>query len=227
MLTLYIADYASVPVIRCSPPSWMAHLTLAEKGLAHRVVRLRFDAGEHRTPEMLALNPRGSVPILVDGEQVVHETLALLEYVEFVHPAPALLPPGAPARGLALTRLHEAGVLKDHGRALFGHLMRGGEASETAALGAAFEAELGLWEQAVADQPWVAGPRLSLADIAVFTYVACAVQLGLDLGRWPCMAAFYTRMRRRSAVRATWPETWTTPPPATPPWPQAESFTRP
>ncbi|MEZ4463196.1 MAG: glutathione binding-like protein [bacterium] len=105
--------------------------------------------------------------------------------------------------------------------------MRGGEPAALAELGVAFEAELARWEEAVRAQPWVAGPRLSLADVAVFTYVACAVQLGLSLAPWPGLLAFYTRMRRRSAVRATWPETWTQAPPDRPAWRQADSLTRP
>lgn len=216
MLTLYIADYASVPRILCSPPSWMVHLALAEKGIAHRVVRLRYDAGAHRTPQMLALNPRGTIPVLTDGDIAVHETLAILNYVEFVHPMPSLLPPDNAGRARALTRLHEAEILKTHGMRLFAATMR--DAPDLAAIASPFLAELARWDGYLAGQTWVGGERLGLADLAVFAYVACAAQLGQSMEAWPNLAAFMVRMRRRSAVRVTWPETWTGAPPSRPPW---------
>ena len=41
-----------------------------------------FESGVLRTPPFLALNPRGKVPIFVDGEVVMHESLAILHYIE-------------------------------------------------------------------------------------------------------------------------------------------------
>jgi hypothetical protein len=49
-LVLYIADPSSVPGIGVSPPSWMCAALLAHKGIAHRVVALSYEHGEHRSP---------------------------------------------------------------------------------------------------------------------------------------------------------------------------------
>ena len=106
-LHLYIAAPHSVRVIDVSPPSWMVEMVLVHKGLPYQRHALAFDRGEHRRPEVLALNPRGTIPILVDGEHPVSETFAILDYLGRTRPTPPLLPgadePGRLAR--ALTRL--------------------------------------------------------------------------------------------------------------------------
>lgn len=54
------------------------------------VVNLR--AGEHRTPEFLALNPAGKLPVLVDGDLVLTESVAIVLYLAARHPEKGLLP---------------------------------------------------------------------------------------------------------------------------------------
>src|SRR5690606_18411989 len=114
-VVLYAPDFGSVRVIECSPPSWAVQLLLAEKQVAHRVEWLSFANGEHKTPQMLARNPRGTIPVLSVGESgreiSVHETFAILEYVEYLFPLPALLPSSSFERARALTRLHESALV--------------------------------------------------------------------------------------------------------------------
>ncbi|MCA9712708.1 MAG: glutathione S-transferase N-terminal domain-containing protein, partial [Myxococcales bacterium] len=125
-LVLYVADPRSVRVIDGSPPSWMVEMALREKGLGYERRALAFDRGEHRRPEILALNPRGTIPILVDEGRPVSETFAILDYLERTRPAQALLPPAEQRAALAraLTRLHQTAELKAAGMALFAYLMR-------------------------------------------------------------------------------------------------------
>lgn len=68
-------------------------LALAEKDLAWTGHYLDILAGEHFTPEFLALNPKGMVPVLVhDGDKVLIESTLICEYLESVFPEPALYP---------------------------------------------------------------------------------------------------------------------------------------
>ncbi len=53
------------------------------------------NAEGHKTPEVLELNPRGQVPVLRDGDTVVSESLATLQYLEEAYPEPSLVPKGA------------------------------------------------------------------------------------------------------------------------------------
>jgi glutathione S-transferase len=65
---------------------------LAEKDIAWVSHYLDILAGEHFTPEFLALNPKGMVPVLVhDGRPVIESTL-ICEYLETLFPEPALYP---------------------------------------------------------------------------------------------------------------------------------------
>jgi glutathione S-transferase len=218
-LTLYVADPASVPVIGASPPSWMCALLLADKALAHELVPLSFSLGEHRSPPMLARNPRGTIPVLVDGDAVVHETFAILCYVE--HLAPGHLPAARAARARALTRFFEADALKAAGMTALSYLMRTAHAQRDPAVlarhGEALRAELARWEAYLDEAPFLCGERPTLADIAVFPYVAVLRRLGLALDATPRLAAHHDRMAARPAAAATRPPDLA--PPARSPWP--------
>ncbi len=51
---------------------------------------LSTDLQEHKSPQMLAMNPRGRLPVLRDGDYVVFESLAVLYYLEQKYPSPPL-----------------------------------------------------------------------------------------------------------------------------------------
>ena len=70
-----------------SPYSWRVLLALEHKGLEYRSHLLSIDMQEHKSPHMLALNPRGRVPTLKDGDYVVFESLAVLYYLDRKYPA--------------------------------------------------------------------------------------------------------------------------------------------
>ena len=70
------------------------------KGLPFQTipVPLLKNGGEQKKPDYLSLNPQGLVPYLIDGEHGISQSLAILEYLEQMHPEPALLPAGAADR---------------------------------------------------------------------------------------------------------------------------------
>lgn len=209
-LTLYMPESASIRAIECSPPSWMVQLALEEKELDYEVRQLSFSAGEHRSPEMLARNPRGTVPVLTDGPIAVYETFAILEYLEHAYPDKPLLPETNALRALALTRLHESAHLKTAGMDLFAYIMKTRgldfDPTEVDRLAAAFHDELFYWEYYYGISHYAAGSNVSFADLSVFTYLAAAVHLGLPLDeRYPNLARFHEQMRRRISVVTTWP----------------------
>ena len=73
-----------------SPCAWRVLLALEFKGLEYRSHVLQFSKQEHKSPQMLALNPRGRVPVLKDGDYVVFESLAVLYYLDQKYPAPPI-----------------------------------------------------------------------------------------------------------------------------------------
>jgi glutathione S-transferase len=69
-----------------SPYSWRVLLALEYKRLAYDSHQLQFSKQEHKSPQMLRMNPRGRVPVLKDGDYIVFESLACLQYLDRKYP---------------------------------------------------------------------------------------------------------------------------------------------
>jgi glutathione S-transferase len=70
-----------------SPYAWRVHSALEHKALPYELKVLSFSAGDTRKPEFVALNPRHQVPVLVDGDFVLYESSAIMEYLDEAYPA--------------------------------------------------------------------------------------------------------------------------------------------
>ena len=73
-----------------SPFAWRVLLALEHKRLPYVSHVLQFSKQEHKSPQMLALNPRGKVPVLKDGDYVCFESLAILYYLDLKYPEPPI-----------------------------------------------------------------------------------------------------------------------------------------
>jgi maleylacetoacetate isomerase len=86
-----------------SAASFRVRIALNLKGLPFQEEMIDLDAGEQHTPEYRAINPQAVVPSLfIDDGPPLTQSLAILEYLEEIHPTPALLPNDA--RGRARVR---------------------------------------------------------------------------------------------------------------------------
>jgi glutathione S-transferase len=83
-----------------SPYSAKVRAVLREKGIAFESIELPWaPAGfVHKPEEMLRLNPRAQVPVLVEGDFALYDSTVILEYLEDRFPTPALYPQGAKAK---------------------------------------------------------------------------------------------------------------------------------
>jgi hypothetical protein len=133
-----------------SPPAWRVLITLHEKALSYRSEMITFESGILKTAPMLSLNPRGLVPIFIDGEVRMYESLAILHYLDDFYPDPPLLPRERVARARALTRMEEANNVSAAAGEVVYYVRRTppGEINEEylAAKKAALHTELALWE---------------------------------------------------------------------------------
>jgi maleylacetoacetate isomerase len=77
-----------------SSAAYRVRIALALKGVDATLVTKQLRRGEHRSKEYLQVNPQGMVPALaLDDRQVLTQSMAIIEYLEEVHPSPPLLPP--------------------------------------------------------------------------------------------------------------------------------------
>ena len=75
-----------------SSAAWRVRIALHLKGLEYRSVYRNFRENAQRAPDHLALNPQGLVPTLVVEGTALSQSLAIIEYLDEIHPAPRLLP---------------------------------------------------------------------------------------------------------------------------------------
>lgn len=199
-----------------SSASYRVRIALALKGIAYelRPVHLLREGGEQRRADYLALNPQGRVPLLVDGEVRLNQSLAILEYLEARYPAPPLLPaePVARARMLAFCLTIAADIQPLQNLACLDELSRrfGADAEARSAWMrhwierglSALEAEygVGLGENSVFSS------GLSWADVCLVPQLYAARRVGADPQRFPRLAALGERLETHPAFIAAQPE---------------------
>jgi len=83
-----------------SSAAYRVRIGLNLKALAYELIPVHLvrDGGQQHAPDYAALNPQELVPTLRDGERVLTQSMAILEYLDEVHPPPALLPADAGGR---------------------------------------------------------------------------------------------------------------------------------
>jgi maleylacetoacetate isomerase len=77
-----------------SSAAYRVRIALALKGLDYRQIAIHLvrNGGEQHAASYLARNPQGLVPALMDGDNVITQSMAICEYLEEVWPTPPLLP---------------------------------------------------------------------------------------------------------------------------------------
>src|SRR5262245_51164860 len=91
-----------------SPFAWKVWLTLEHKQIPYEIRILSFDRGDTRSPEFLAVNPRGKVPVIVDNGYALWESHAIVEYLEEQYPQLPLLPSDPKSRATVRRLMLEA-----------------------------------------------------------------------------------------------------------------------
>lgn len=214
MITLY---YGSG-----SPFAWRVHLALEHKALAYERTILSFAAGDTRKPEFVALNPRHRVPTIVDGDFVLYESNAIVEYLDEAYPGRGspLFPGDAKHRALIRRLIAETDNYFDEAiePVIEEAISRKPEERDPKRLADGLQAvrdEYALFERALAGD-FLAGP-LSAADYAFYPLVAfldrCAMRSSLyDAASLlpPGLAAWKKRVEALPYLASTIPPHWQT-----------------
>lgn len=186
-----------------SPNGFKATIALEELALPYRLHHVRIGAGEHRSPEFLALNPHGRIPVIADDETGVtlFESAAILLYL--AEKAGRLLPASAAARWEAIKWLqfHASSVGPIIGQRV--HFERFADAPIPTAIERyrrLTEDVFGVLDRRLAEHPYLAGDDYSIADIAHFGWSHIARIIEFDFSRHRHLSAWHERIAARPAV---------------------------
>jgi glutathione S-transferase len=182
-----------------------AQIAALEKGLDFDLVMVAYDSHQGYTPqhpEVLRINPKRQVPVLVHGDLEIFDSTQIFEYLEDLKPDPALWPRDIRARARArLLELKSDEVYFPHVIRLMG-LQRdidGADAVAAKAGAAAFCREI---DAQLADDQFLAG-EFTFADIAFYMAQLFGERLGAPLdGSTPKLLAWRARLSARPSFRA-------------------------
>lgn len=207
-----------------SPFAWRVLLTLEVKGLGYESRLIQFSRDEHRSPEHLALNPRGKVPVLRDGGYVLSESLAIMAYLDRKHPEPPIFGRSAEETGLIWKAISEFQSYMFPLAYRIALPALGGRPLDVADMQAAAEelhGELARMEQAVSARAWLAVEQLSAADLAVYPFVEALLRAAakeavrpMELGflplpeRYPALEGWRQRVTGLPGYARTYPPHW-------------------
>lgn len=183
-----------------SPSCYKVRLMAALARIKLDIRPVDFHPGaEHRSPEMLALNPAGTIPILEDGDLLLTESSAMLAYIAS----------GAASEWLGDGSAEETARIQQWlafsarltsslgGARLHQMLLVPGDivALQKSGVAALRELEVGLVEQAERGKRFLAGNRPTIADIACFPYVALAPDGNVSLDPYPAIRLWSRALR--------------------------------
>jgi glutathione S-transferase len=179
---------------------YKCRLTMKALGIPYELKAMDIVAGATRTPEYLAINPSGKVPVLVlPDRRPIAESHAIINYLaEGTKLMPTdkyqralvwqwlcfeqyQLEPGVATVRFWLTSLKK--TPKQLGEKYTERFQRGGEA-------------LAVLEKSLTDRRWLVGADVSLADIALFAYTHVADEAGYRLADFPAISAWVAEFKR-------------------------------
>jgi glutathione S-transferase len=175
-----------------------AEIAAREKGLDCELIMVPFEMKtlyQPKHPEVLRINPKRQVPVLIDGDLEIFDSTQIFEYLETIKPQPPLWPADAMARARARLLEHKSDEV------YFPHVIR--LMSDPKAPGAHDAAALFYdeMERQLGDREWLAD-GYSYADIAFYMAQLFGERMGAPMGdAHKRLQAWRDRMSTRPAVR--------------------------
>ena len=198
MLKLYYT-----PISLNSRRVWVA---LLEKQIAFEPIALNLD-GDQFKPDFRAINPFHRIPVLVDEDLTLVESLAILDYLEAKYPTPALLP--TEAKALGIVRMVEMVTLNELLPAMFALTRQMlGVAGDTAQKLEQSKQQivtlLRFFEGLLADdRTYFAGEQFTFAEVVAGTAVPSLGIFGISFDDYPKLQQWADRLAGRSSWQQT------------------------
>jgi maleylacetoacetate isomerase len=193
-----------------SSASYRVRIALALKGIDCEIRPVDLRAGAHRSRDYLSVNPQGLVPCLIDGDAVIGQSLAILEYLEERYPKPALLPtePAARAKVRAAAQVIVADIHPINNLRVLNYLKTElGQSQQvvddwiTRWIDAGFQSL-----EAIAKAPYLFGETVTMADLCLVPQMYNARRAGIDLTPYPRLLAIEGKLLALRAFDRARPE---------------------
>jgi glutathione S-transferase len=195
-----------------SPNTWKVRAVAAHLGLPLEDVLVDLGKGEQRAPDYLALNPTGRTPTLVDGDFVLWESTAIMQYLASQKPN-ALWPDDVRtqadiARWQSWYLQHWSGACNP---LLFERFVKSffnmgpPDAAAVARATTAFHKEAAVLDRHLASRTYLVGEGPTLADFTVVSPFVYAAQGEFPLGDYPHLRGWSARIVAMPAWRDTAP----------------------
>lgn len=180
---------------RLSGHSHRAELMLNLLGLAYQFHQVDLARGEQATPAFRALNTFGTVPVLRDGDVIIPDLVAIIVYLALKYDLARRWLPEDPVQAAQVQRwlsVAQGAVFNGPCKARLVKIFGRPHDYERALADAA--RLLARLDEATANQAFLTGPTATLADVAVYSYVAKAPEGGVDLTAYPYVRAWLRRV---------------------------------
>lgn len=174
---------------------YKVRLLAALAGIPLDIVAVDFLAGEHKRPPLIDLNPWGEIPILEDGEVVLRDSQAILVYLARRYAGEAWLPSDAIGMATVMQWLSTSANEIQNGPGAarlvdkFGYKL---DKADTLRRSARI---LPLIDAHLSRHDWLALGRPTIADCAVFPYVALAPEGSISLADFPNIQQWIARIK--------------------------------
>jgi maleylpyruvate isomerase len=196
-----------------SSAAYRVRIALNLKGLPFDTVPIHLtrDGGRQHSPEFHAVNPQERVPALALPGEVLLQSLAIIEYLDEIHPEPALLPADAIARAKVravaqiiacdIHPLNNVGPLN-----YLRHELKADKAAVEAWYRHWVDAGFAAVEALIRPGPYAFGPQVTVADICLVPQVYNARRFKVPLDRFPRISAVDAALLKLPAFDAARPE---------------------
>jgi maleylacetoacetate isomerase len=181
-----------------SSASYRVRIVLNLKGLAYESHNYVLRAGEQRSPDYLAVNPAGLVPALeVDGLRL-GQSLAIIDYLDAIHPEPRMIPsdPIARARAMEMALTIAADIHPINNLRVLRYLENDLGQDKPAVDGwyrQWVEAGFATLEQLLPDAPFAGGGAPNIVDACLVPQMFNARRFNVDLAPYPRLTAIADR----------------------------------
>lgn len=164
-------------------------------GLKIDIVPVDFLGGAHKRAPLIDMNPLGEIPVLEDGELVLRDSQAILVYLARRYGDESWWPSDAAGQARVVEWLSSAANNVQHGPADARLVDKFGYALDKAATLRESDRILSVIDRHLATHTWLAADHVTIADVAVFPYVALAHEGGVSLQDFPQVRAWIARIK--------------------------------